>query len=50
MGGILSIYKEDYIDSAATIAIRAMSGNTVGAGRINCNYNIEVFMQDADLS
>jgi len=48
MCGISSIYKEDSIEDAATIAVRAMNGNTAGAGRIDCIDGIEVFTQDAE--
>jgi hypothetical protein len=42
MCGILLIYKEDYINDAATVAIRVISD------RIDCINDIEVFTQDAD--
>jgi hypothetical protein len=42
MCGILSIYKEDCINDAATVTARAISD------RINCINSIEVFTQDAD--
>ena len=42
MCGISSIYKEDCMDDAATVAARAISD------RIDCIDGIEVFTQDAD--
>jgi hypothetical protein len=42
MCGISSIYKEDCMDDAATVAARAISD------RIDCIDDIEVFTQDAD--